>query len=100
MPPSSKVRVLGAGLPRTATASLRIALQQLLGGSCHHMSAIPGHPFNLGPQWKRALDGDATVFAQLLDGYSAAVDWPTAAFWRELIALVPMMALGRPPHGL
>jgi phenylpropionate dioxygenase-like ring-hydroxylating dioxygenase large terminal subunit len=32
------------------------------------------------------------------DGAQAAP--AVAAFWRELIALVPMMALGRPPHGL
>lgn len=84
MAASSKIRVIGAGLPRTGTASLRYALQDLLGGPCCHMSAIPGHPFDLGPQWRRALDGDATVFAHLLDGFVAGVDWPVSAFWREL----------------
>ena len=52
------VRVVGAGLPRTGTSSLRVALEELLGGPCLHMSAIPGHPFDLGAGWKRALVDD------------------------------------------
>ena len=29
--------VLGAGMPRTGTTSLRAALERLLGGPCYHM---------------------------------------------------------------
>ncbi len=32
--------VLGAGLPRTGTNSLQLALEQLLGGTCYHMKTI------------------------------------------------------------
>ncbi len=32
--------VLGAGLPRTGTTSLQVALQQLLGGKCYHMKEV------------------------------------------------------------
>ncbi|MFO7539625.1 MAG: sulfotransferase, partial [Chloroflexota bacterium] len=39
-----KLQVIGAGLPRTATASLSIALEELLGGPVYHMRSIPGHP--------------------------------------------------------
>ncbi len=42
------LQVVGAGLPRTGTSSLREALERLLAGRCCHMSAIPGHPFDLG----------------------------------------------------
>ena len=42
------LRVVGAGLPRTGTRSLKEALEHLLGGRCYHMSVIPGHPFDLG----------------------------------------------------
>jgi hypothetical protein len=38
-------RLIGAGLPRTGTASLQIALGQLLGGRVYLMREIPGHPF-------------------------------------------------------
>jgi hypothetical protein len=52
------LRVVGAGLPRTGTDSLRNALGQLLGGTCYHMREIPGHPFNLGDGWNCALAGE------------------------------------------
>jgi len=35
--PSSGLAVIGAGLPRTGTNSLKLALEELLGGPCYHM---------------------------------------------------------------
>jgi len=66
-------------------------LEHLLGGDCYHMSAIPGHPFDLGPDWDAALSGgaDAVDWARVFAGYVAAVDWPTAQFWREISAANP-----------
>lgn len=83
------LRIVGAGLPRTATSSLRLALEQLLGGRCYHMSVIPGHPFDLGSGWNRALAGETPDWDELFDGYVAAVDWPASLFWRELSAAYP-----------
>lgn len=84
-----KLRVIGAGLPRTGTASLKIALGQLLGGRTYHMQEISGHPFDLGPAWERALAGETPDWDRLYDGYVAAVDWPTSLFWRELSDAFP-----------
>jgi hypothetical protein len=78
------LRVVGAGLPRTGTASVRRALEHLLGGRCCHMSAIPGHPFDLGPGWRAALAGEGVDWARLMNGFVAAVDWPASMYWREL----------------
>ena len=83
------LRIVGAGLPRTGTSSLRLALEQLLGGRCYHMSVIPGHPFDLGIGWNRALAGDVPDWDELFAGYVAAVDWPASLFWRELSAAYP-----------
>src|SRR3954470_5685691 len=83
------LQVVGAGLPRTATSSLGVALDQLLGGYRHHMSAIPGHPFDLGDGWKLALAGGTPDWQKIFDGYIAAVDWPASAFWQELSELYP-----------
>lgn len=83
------LEVIGAGLPRTGTASLKIALEHLLGGPCYHMREIPGHPFDLGPEWERALRDDTPDWEALLDGYAATVDWPASMFWRELSAANP-----------
>ena len=79
-----KLKVVGAGLPRTGTQSLQIALEHLLGGRCYHMREIPGHPFDLGDGWNRALAGDTSRLNQTLGGYVATVDWPASMFWHEL----------------
>src|SRR5260221_11785635 len=81
--------IVGAGLPRTGTSSLRAALEQPLGGRCLHMSALPGHPFELGADWDAALDDEPVDWAQSLGGFVAAVDWPASLFWRELWAANP-----------
>jgi hypothetical protein len=84
-----KLQVIGAGLPRTATASLSIALEELLAGPVYHMRSIPCHPFDLGPAWEQALAGQMPDWEQLFAGHVAAVDWPTSLFWRELSEAYP-----------
>jgi hypothetical protein len=86
---SMALRVVGAGLPRTGTTSLKQALELLLDGVCCHMSAIPGHPFDLGADWERALSGGAVDWVQALQEYVAAVDWPASSFWREISTAHP-----------
>lgn len=83
------LRIVGAGLPRTGTQSLKLALEHLLGGRCYHMTVIPGHPFDLGAGWNQALAGGTPDWGRLLDGYVASVDWPASMFWRELSAANP-----------
>jgi len=81
------LRVVGAGLGRTGTHSLKLALEQLLGGPCYHMVEVIAHP-EFVSQWQDALDG-APRWDEIYAGYTSAVDWPTAAFWRELVAAAP-----------
>ena len=83
------LRVVGAGLPRTGTASLKEALELLLGGKCHHMRELPSHPFELGEGWSRALSGQTPDWEQLFAGYVATVDWPASLFWHELSIAYP-----------
>jgi len=82
------VRLVGAGLPRTATHSLKDALQQLLGAPCYHMIEVFEHPEHV-PTWHRAVKGEIPDWEGFLGGYEAAVDWPASAFWRELAASFP-----------
>ena len=77
------LRVVGAGLPRTATRSLKEALELLLGGRCYHMHEVFGHPEDL-PAWEAAIRGDKTDWRSFPPDCVAAVDWPVSAFWREL----------------
>ena len=83
------LRVVGAGLPRTGTHSLQLALEHLLDGRCYHMRELPGHPFDLGPGWNLALEGGTPAWSTLLSEYVATVDWPSSMFWRELNRAYP-----------
>jgi Sulfotransferase domain len=82
------LRVIGAGLPRTGTNSLRLALTRLLGGSCHHMFSVKDDPAQ-ARDWVRAFDGDLSGVQARLAGCVATVDWPSACFWRDLLAAHP-----------
>ena len=87
-----ELEVVGAGLPRTGTLSLRAALELLLEGPCYH-GAIPlvedtGHQ----AAWRAAFDQetlDPVLAAGLLDGYKAGLDHPFMTWYRELVALRP-----------
>lgn len=83
------LQIVGAGLPRTGTASLRQAFEHLIGGHSYHMSVIPGHPFDLGDGWDTALANGTPDWEQVFEGYTAAVDWPASAFYRDLSAAYP-----------
>lgn len=82
------LRVVGAGLGRTGTTSLKLALERLLGGPCYHMSEVFQHPEHIG-HWHGAARGDMPDWRALFAGYVAAVDWPAASFWREISAAFP-----------
>ena len=82
------LRVVGAGVGRTGTASLKEALAILLDGPCYHMKDVFGVPEHV-PIWAAAAAGRSTDWDALYDGYRAAVDWPTSAFWPELIEAFP-----------
>jgi len=82
------LKVVGAGVGRTGTHSLKLALEQLLGGPCHHMVEVLGDPDHQVPGWMDAIEGRPTDWA-FLDRYVALVDWPGASFWPELAAANP-----------
>lgn len=82
------LRVIGAGVGRTGTASLKFALERLLGAPCYHMLEVFQHPDHIAV-WHRAALGEDVNWHALFDGYAAAVDWPAAAFWPELMRAFP-----------
>lgn len=83
------LHVVGAGLPRTGTTSLKAALEQLVGGTCYHMFEVfPRYETHV-PMWLRALDGDDGVLADLLADFSATLDWPASMWWAELVERHP-----------
>ena len=74
---------MGAGLGRTGTHSLQLALQQLLGGPCYHMIEVFGRPDDI-PVWHGAVNGDMPDWNDSSPTTRATVDWPACAFWREI----------------
>ena len=82
------LRVVGSGLGRTGTKSLKEALERLLGAPCYHMVECfsrPEHP----ARWLAAMRGEPVEWGELFDGFAATVDWPSAACWKELAAAYP-----------
>ena len=80
--------MIGAGLGRTGTNSLKVALEQLLGGPCYHMLELFEHPEHV-ERWERALDGRLTGWDEIFAGYRATVDWAGATFFAELASAYP-----------
>ena len=78
-----ELKVVGAGVGRTGTHSLKLALEHLLDAPCHHMLEILGDPDQI-PAWIDAIEGRPVDWSQALARYGAIVDWPGASFWREL----------------
>jgi hypothetical protein len=82
------LRVIGAGLPRTGTLSLKPALEQLLGAPCYHGTEL-GRKLEHVPIWREAIAGGLPVWDTLLSGYAGTADWPASLFWRELSEAYP-----------
>jgi hypothetical protein len=82
------MRVIGAGVGRTGTYSLKLALNLLGAGPCHHMEEVLHHMPVQVPLWSAAASGQPD-WARIYDGYPSAVDWPTACFFRELLEEFP-----------
>jgi len=82
------LRVVGAGLGRTGTNSLKVALERLLGMPCYHMIEVFRNPEHV-TVWHAGARGQMPDWDTLFAGFGAAVDWPAAAFWPELSAAFP-----------
>lgn len=99
--PGREISVIGAGLPRTGTASLTAALSTLLKGPVFH----GGTQVSQGPEKivrtctklqlrvpSQTPDNQAAIkkyLSQLLDGYVACTDVPTNTYVKELLELYP-----------
>jgi Sulfotransferase domain len=80
--------VIGPGFGRTGTNSLKIALEQLGFGPCHHMFEVRDNPERLA-DWEKAARGEKVDWDHVFRGYRSQVDWPGARYWRELVRHYP-----------
>ncbi|NIQ11635.1 MAG: hypothetical protein GWO23_19165 [Gammaproteobacteria bacterium] len=82
------LKVIGAGVGRTGTYSLKLAINQIGLGPCHHMEEVLHNMSVHVPLWSAAAAGDPD-WVRIYEGYESAVDWPTACFFRELLREFP-----------
>jgi len=82
------MRVIGLGVGRTGTYSMKHALEQLNFGPCHHMEEVDARSPEQISVWTSAANGKVD-WKKVYAGYNSAVDWPTAAFCRELATTYP-----------
>jgi hypothetical protein len=76
------LKIVGAGLGRTGTHSLMVALEKLLGAPCYHMAKV--FERNDAEKWLRIGRGETGLMDEVLADCASAVDWPTAAYWEVL----------------
>ncbi len=86
--PSSPLKVIGAGLPRTATTTTMFALEKLGFAPCYHMRDLLMDLEEGLPLWEAAVEGNPdwkTIFGEA----RSTCDWPSAYFYRELMDAYP-----------
>jgi hypothetical protein len=81
------MKLIGAGLPRTATTTQMIALE-MLGLPCYHMRDMMADLGKSVPLWRQALEGNGP-WDELFEGKESIVDWPGSYHWRELMDVYP-----------
>ncbi len=82
------MHVIGVGVGRTGTYSLKLAINRLGLGPCHHMEEVLHNMPAQVPLWSAVLEGSPN-WPAIYDGFESTVDWPTAAFYRELLKEYP-----------
>lgn len=82
------IKVIGAGLPRTGTSSLKAALERLGFEPCYHMFELVTHPDHVD-RWLPLASGAAVDWDRVLAGYQSTQDWPASHFWREQAEAYP-----------
>lgn len=83
------LEIIGPGLGRTGTSSMKIALEHLGFGPSHHMFEVSDHYERQVPFWEAAARGETVEWDEVFAGYRSQVDWPGARFWRELMVHYP-----------
>ncbi|MEA9564340.1 MULTISPECIES: sulfotransferase [unclassified Xanthomonas] len=82
------LRIIGAGLGRTGTLSLKLALEHLGLGRCYHAMELAAQLRQALPLWEHAIDGQPDWDA-IFASYTATTDYPGCCFWPQLVAHFP-----------
>ncbi|KAF7258311.1 Nad dependent epimerase dehydratase [Paragonimus skrjabini miyazakii] len=90
--------VIGAGVGRTGTTSLKTALEIIYGQPCYHMFELFKPPRDDSSKWvevdrlvSQSTDGkiDPQLLYEIFDGYRCTVDFPSCSYYRQLMQTYP-----------
>ncbi|QDI04563.1 hypothetical protein E4A48_13480 [Xanthomonas cerealis pv. cerealis] len=82
------LQVIGAGLGRTGTLSLKFALEHLGFGPCYHATEVAANMRTALPLWNAAERGTPD-WPAIFAGYRSSTDHPGCYYWRQLIEAYP-----------
>lgn len=82
------IKIIGAGLPRTGTNTLKESLEKLGFMKTYHMKELLVHPENLH-YWLTLKETGTTNWDELYSGYQATVDFPAYPWYKEHMAKYP-----------
>jgi hypothetical protein len=82
------MKVIGAGLPRTATTTQMFALEQLGFGPCYHMRDLLANLEGELPLWEAVAEGKPE-WDRIFGAANSTVDWPSARYYGELLEHYP-----------
>lgn len=82
------LRVIGAGMGRTGTRSLKLALEQLGFGPCYHLADLISTPAHWA-FWDDVVSGRRSDLQHFYKDFGSAVDAPAWRYHRQLAALFP-----------
>ena len=82
------LKVIGAGMARTGTSSLKAALSELGFGPCYQMRELLSHPEQV-IFWSQASCGKPLNWDELFQDYRATVDFPSYRYYYQLLQYYP-----------
>ena len=82
------IKIIGAGLPRTGTTTLKKCLETLGHSKVYHMKELLVNPERLN-HWKTLDDTGDTDWDALYSGYDATVDFPGYPWYKEHMKRYP-----------
>ncbi len=75
---------------RTGTSSIKMALEQLLGEACYHMSRVATEDREPSiRKWLAVYANNEEGLEETLAGCGATVDYPACCFYQELLNAHP-----------
>lgn len=77
------LKVIGTGLGRTGTYSLKLALEHLGFGKCFHMLELFHTPDKIR-YFRSAERGARVKWGELFEDYSSVVDYPAARYYTQI----------------